>query len=1375
MRLRRIIFILALILLSWAGLQQSRREMPGENIEGDGGGLTLQAQNAPSRADPVKGGTLIQKRAMPLDASEPTITEVSVYRTNFKYPLLRVEQPLVAGNAASPERRVMVADHLMVKVKPGVTEAQLLKHVAPQGATIRRRVGRSDVYLIALRSGDVDVFDAALAAWKAGDDVIDYAEPDFVASILNAPLPNDSQFSQQWNLHNTGSNGSVADADIDAPEAWVTTTGSAAVTVAVIDTGIDLTHPDLAANLWINPGESGDGKEADGVDNDNNGYIDDVHGWNFVSGTKSPHDDHGHGTHVSGTIGAVGGNGQGIAGVCHKVKLMGLKFLSASGSGTDSDAVEAILYATNKQVLASNNSWGGAEFNQSMQDAISAAHAAGVGFVAASGNAGTNNDVIPQYPANFPVNNVISVGATDSADGHAWFSCYGAATVHLSAPGFQTYSTITNGGYGLMSGTSMAAPHVAGACALLKAANPLLSFTQIKTMLMEEADPKPSLAGKSITGGRLNLAAALVPAMNPSLEAQALFIADADGIASPGETVTLEIRVLNRGGLTAAAVSGTLALLTPNPNITLNPSTASYGDISGGATVTPAIGFQASIAQDQTPSDIPLSLTLTSGTETWTANLTLKVRTVHGISGTVTTLTGNAAIPNARVRLTGAENREVFTNENGDYQIDVTNGSYTVQVTKAGFQTSNAVSLTLPPAQLDMDFQLGFSQAIVSPTALSATQVQDQITTQTFTLSNPGDLPLSYTLQQVPVSSPNASSLKLHTQPPEQSTPVALSQLPPAANGEWPRLPFAPPAGSRLQDASSGTDVVMPWADSFEDGLWGRWFPSTNYGVREVVSSTAGHGTKSFHLHHNGPTDEHLSGIHQWFAYPTQPGYMRWWVRPGAVDSATCYIVLGDIIWVFDGSGIYPALVDFIWFFANANGRFYLNDDVGGNQLVAYQEGQWYQIEFREINWQTKRFDYYVNGVLVQAGVPFRNPTQASSMSIALAYNYFADSHAGLDGVQVFGDALPWASVSQSSGTIAPGGSETITVTFDSNHQAAGLHTGGLRLSSSDPTTSVTSIGLSLEITPAPNNPPQTLPQQLDLGLNERRTITLAATDADIEPLKYAITALPQAGQLYQTPDGTRLGAAITATPRVVTNSQQQVIFVPAAQGHGIPYATFLFTAEDAHATSAPGTVTLNITAYPRLVISPEGGSFPGPMDVTLSSTDPGASIRLTTDGSDPTVSGNAPLPANLLRLDRSSTLRAYVFNGALASPVQSFTFSISDSDSDGLPDWWENLQPGAHAPNQDPDGNGLTAEQEYIAGLNPGDARGYQGTAQAGSQMGFQWPSALGRRYQVQRSTDAKTWTSVGSQQWGTGNIMTHNEPLGAEPCFFRVQVTLP
>jgi hypothetical protein len=180
-------------------------------------------------------------------------------------------------------------------------------------------------------------------------------------------------------------------------------------------------------------------------------------------------------------------------------------------------------------------------------------------------------------------------------------------------------------------------------------------------------------------------------------------------------------------------------------------------------------------------------------------------------------------------------------------------------------------------------------------------------------------------------------------------------------------------------------------------------------------------------------------------------------------------------------------------------------------------------------------------------------------------------------------------------------------------------------------------------------------------------------------------------------------------------------------------------------------------------------------MDVTLSSTDPGASIRLTTDGSDPTVSGNAPLPANLLRLDRSSTLRAYVFNGALASPVQSFTFSISDSDSDGLPDWWENLQPGAHAPNQDPDGNGLTAEQEYIAGLNPGDARGYQGTAQAGSQMGFQWPSVLGRRYQVQRSTDAKTWTSVGSQQWGTGNIMTHNEPLGAEPCFFRVQVTLP
>ena len=281
-RFRRVSFILALVLLSWAGLEWTRREVPPTSGQPSAAAREDVLPSAPrpvqavtSRVDPVKGGELIQKKTVTLDLGEPTLTEVSIYRTDFKYPLLRVEQPMAAGGGATAaQRRVMVADHLMVKVKPGVTEAQLLKHVAPQGASIRRRVGRSEVYLIALRSGDVAVFDAALAAWKAGDTVIDYAEPDFIASILDAPLPNDSQFAQQWNMHNTGSNGSVADADIDAPEAWVTTTGSTAVTIAVIDTGIDLTHPDLAANLWTNPGESGDGKETDGVDNDNNGYID---------------------------------------------------------------------------------------------------------------------------------------------------------------------------------------------------------------------------------------------------------------------------------------------------------------------------------------------------------------------------------------------------------------------------------------------------------------------------------------------------------------------------------------------------------------------------------------------------------------------------------------------------------------------------------------------------------------------------------------------------------------------------------------------------------------------------------------------------------------------------------------------------------------------------------------------------------------------------------------------------------------------------------------------------------------------------------------------------------------------------------------------
>lgn len=331
-------------------------------------------------------------------------------------------------------------------------------------------------------------------------------EPDFV--ITAAALPNDPSFSRLWGLHNTGQTGGVVDADLDAPEAWNVTTGSRSVVVAVVDTGIDYRHPDLAANMWRNPGEVA----GDGIDNDRNGFVDDVHGWDFANNDADPFDDEGHGTHVSGTIGAVGNNGVGVTGVAWNVSLMGLKFLGADGSGTTSAAIAALNYATRMRrdfgvnVVATNNSWGGGGASTTLRDAIAAGETAGIVCVAAAGNETANNDATPSYPGNYAT---LSVAATDASNRLASFSNYGATTVDIAAPGVGVYSTVPSGGYASYSGTSMATPQVTGVVALLKAANPQATVSQVRAAILATAVPVPALAGKVATGGLVNAAAAL--------------------------------------------------------------------------------------------------------------------------------------------------------------------------------------------------------------------------------------------------------------------------------------------------------------------------------------------------------------------------------------------------------------------------------------------------------------------------------------------------------------------------------------------------------------------------------------------------------------------------------------------------------------------------------------------------------------------------------------------------------------------------------------------------------------------------------------------------------------------------------------------------
>ncbi len=1044
----------------------------------------------------VKKGRLIEQRESAMTANGQK-RRATVYETTFKHPFLRVEEIMVrdaaTGNEKTLSRSVMVADHVLVRLQNGAQEAQLVAHVASLGLSIRRHLPNSALYLIAFPNHSVAEFDRVMTAFEKTPGPAAYAEPDFIAQASVDPVtPNDASFALQWALHNTGQTGGVSGADIKAPEAWSTTLGSSSIVVAVIDTGMDYTHPDLAANVWSNPDETA----GDGLDNDHDGYIDDTRGWNFYAGTNDPMDDHGHGSHTAGILGAVGGNATGISGVCQHVKIMPLKFLSASGSGSDSDAIEAIRYATAHHAVLSSNSWGGADFTQSMLEAIQEANTAGIGFIAAAGNAATNNDEIPSYPASFQSDNVISVAATNASDALSNFSNYGKTSVHLGAPGESIYSTYKAGGYTTMSGTSMATPHVAGAAALLKSANQNLTFAQIKQALLTQTDALPSLNNKSISGGRLNVNKALVPATSPLVTLTSVTIDDTaggngDGILSPGESATLAIQLTNIGAFNAPGLQATLALKSADPLITLTQPTSGFGTLlpNGQATNT-ATPFALSIdASKTTPADVPMTLTVTdSASHTWTLDVTLHIYTVTTLSGLVTKVTGGDPIQGATIEIKGPVNTTTTTLANGTYSIPLVNGTYSVIAKATNLNPSAPQSVTLPPSKANVNFALGYSTVQVSATSLTSTQYEDDIKTQTFTLTNNGDLPLTYRIQEVPHNTASASVKPSAASWPQNS---ALLAKPVRRVQEGVAAIKAP--SIHASDVTLIPPHKIPFLDGFESGNWtDNWYAT--YGAantREVVTNQAARGTHSLHLKNVGPDDGHFTGVHSEFDYGISPGYVGFWVRPGARDSATSYVVLTDVYWFW--------LFEWAWFFASDNGRFYINGDVGGNQSFVYDANTWYHVELRNIDWTAKAFDYYVNGTLIQASVPMRNPDYVGGLAYPIIYNYSAGVDAWWDDFQVSADALNWLGLSAKQGTIAPGASATITVTFNATDIAPGATQGDLSI-----------------LTNAAVAPNVTLPITMNV---EMPAVTFASSGSG--PISVAFNTPSPTAQVYFTTDST--------------------------------------------------------------------------------------------------------------------------------------------------------------------------------------------------------------------------------------------------------------
>ncbi len=381
-----------------------------------------------------------------------------------------------------------------------------------------------------------------------------YAEPNWI--VRTQATPNDPRFGELWGLHNTGQSGGTPDADIDAPEAWDVTIGSSDVVVALIDTGIDYTHPDLAANMFRNTLDCNN----NGIDDDGNGQIDDCFGIDTANKDSDPIDDNDHGTHVAGTIGAVGNNGVGVVGVNRTVRLMACKFLDSAGSGNVADAIDCLEYVKlmkdrGVNIVATNNSWGGGGFSQALFDAIEAHRRRGILFIAAAGNAGSNNDATPFYPAGYSLSNVIAVAATTRTDAQASFSNFGRRTVHLGAPGSEILSTARSDTYRILSGTSMATPHVTGVAALLKAQDPERDWRAIKNLILAGGDTISSLAN-TITGKRLNARGALT-CVNSTVLSRLLPVGTTIGgsVGTPVDLAVLHINCANPNGGVSVAVN----------------------------------------------------------------------------------------------------------------------------------------------------------------------------------------------------------------------------------------------------------------------------------------------------------------------------------------------------------------------------------------------------------------------------------------------------------------------------------------------------------------------------------------------------------------------------------------------------------------------------------------------------------------------------------------------------------------------------------------------------------------------------------------------------------------------------------------------------
>ncbi|GAA5146085.1 hypothetical protein GCM10023213_38620 [Prosthecobacter algae] len=731
--------------MSWAPVLPADESPPESGDEDAGEERTWTA--APEDGL-LKGAVLLESRKAPPDARGWS-RELKLWRTSFKHPFIREETWRQGGGGAEMQQSFSVADHVMIKLPADLPEKALQAWAEQHGFKLRQRLLTTPVYLVASPTPTVDSADMLLAAFQesfpaAGQKAT--AERDGLLSI-SAQMPNDASFPQLWGLHNTGQTQGVADADIDAPEAWQHTTGSRAVKVAIIDTGVDYHHADLAANIWKNPGEIPGNRQ----DDDLNGYVDDVYGWDFYAGDNAPLDSHDHGTHCAGIIGAAGNNRDGVVGVNWRVSLVSVRFSSAEGFGTTSDAIDAVNYTTQLGVDLTSNSWGGSENSLLLKEAIQQAGEAGILFVAAAGNHGRDLDRTPTYPASYDLDNIVAVASTTHADKLSSSSNYGTLAVDLAAPGSEILSTLRNGSYGTASGTSMAAPHVAGALALARSVAPGMPADQLKNRLLLSADRLPGLHNL-VSKARLNVGRLIQYCLGPLPVITDLTVEEApdsneDGIFNPEENLLIRFGVKNAGLEPVTDLQATLSRQNLGTMVSLTRSSAAFGNLEPGQQIPAEEHFALTVrAETPTPFDEPLVITLTCVGAEKTQFLSLPLQSSSRVAGQVISATDGAPLAGAVLHYTGPKEGQATTDAQGRYSLVLAGGDYQVKASAPGYLTSTPLSLEVPPDHLAVDIPLKRTALQVTPTEILATVDSGAIAVSEVTLENRGSTPLNWNL-----------------------------------------------------------------------------------------------------------------------------------------------------------------------------------------------------------------------------------------------------------------------------------------------------------------------------------------------------------------------------------------------------------------------------------------------------------------------------------------------------------------------------------------------------------------------------------------------------------------------------------------------------